>query len=103
MRRRRVPLPNANGQNNGNGAIGNGQRDLNNALNGVNAGNVVEQGAANEVEENRDEIENDGNQNEQNPGFLMWLIGALNVNILLRMGMFMWFIGSSMFSLSLSL
>lgn len=31
---------------------------------------------------------------DQNAGFLFWLIGALNVNILIRMGMFMWFFGS---------
>lgn len=92
MRRRRVPLP--NGPNNGNApGIGNEARNLNNAL---NADHAMDQGVANEVDGNQNDDEQDVAADAENPGFMIWLIGALNINILLRMGMFMWFIGSNL-------
>merc|ERR1719295_1105969 len=84
-RRRRVPLLDAN---NGDGAgIGNERQNVNNAF-------QVEQADADD-EDNGNDADNEADI-DQNPGFLVWLIGAMNINILIRLGMFMWFIGSNL-------
>merc|ERR1711973_267000 len=89
MRRRRVPLPNLNGNIGNNPGIGNDRQNVNNALqaeavdNNVDAANVEHQN--NNVGDNADADANEG------PGFMIWLIGAMNINVLIRLGMFMWF------------
>jgi len=85
-------------RNNGNGPrIGNQRRNVDNALNAADVPAENEQNDRNE--HNEAEAPDAGNAAANDRGFgafVIWLVGALNVNILIRLGLFMWFIGSNL-------